>query len=123
MALTTTLLNQTRDDVQDALEDIFLYGAVGTGTTTPAAGDTALEFEVFRDAIDEIDKSVDNQITASLRVLTTEANGNAITEVGLLDAAAAGNLWTHDLVNSINKTSDIQLFMDVEITINVTEGS
>ena len=101
---------------------MFTYGAIGTDNTTPTAADTALGAEVFRDTIDEFDSSVTNKVTASLIVATTEANGNAIAEVGWLDAVAAGNLWTRNTITAINKTSDIQLFLSTTITITVSES-
>lgn len=123
MVLTTNLLNEIRDAVQTELKNNQLtHGAIGTDNTTPTAGDTALGSEVFIDAADEYDVTVANKLTASLRVLTTEANGNTIVEVGWFDAASGGDMKTHDLVNSIDKTSDIQLYIDSEITITVTES-
>ena len=123
MVLTTLLLNRTRDDVKVDLEVIYTHASIGTGTTTPVIGDTALEFEVFEDVIDDFGTAVANAITASLLVLTTEGNGNSITEIGFKDGlTGTANLWNHDLITAINKTSDIQLFFDKTITINVTEG-
>ncbi len=122
MVLTTLLLNQVRDDIKTDLENNVTYGAVGTDSTTPTAADTTLGTEVFRDTVDDVDTSGSNTVTVSLRVLTTEANGNTLVEIGLLDAAAAGNLWTHNTFTAITKTVDIQLYLDTTFTIAVTEG-
>ena len=123
MTLTTLILNRTRDDVKIDLTAIITHGAIGTGTTTPAVGDTALTNEVFEDTIADFSTAVVNQITASLEVTTTEANGNSISEVGFKDGlTGTALLWTHDLITAINKTSDIALWFDETITINVTEG-
>lgn len=123
MVLTSTFLTRVRGEVKTACLSLFTYGAVGTANTTPDESDTALGSEVFRDTVDEFDMTVTDQFTASLQVLTTEANGNTIREVGFFDAASAGNLWTRHTLNSIAKTSDIQLYLDVEVTISVTEGA
>jgi len=121
MVLTTLLLADIRDNTKTRISTTFTHGAVGTGTTTPTAGDTTLVTEVFRDTIDEVDTSGTDTAVSSLRVLTSEANGNAIAEHGTFNMAAGGSMWTRNTMTAINKTSDIQLFMDTQITITVTE--
>lgn len=121
MVITSTLLTRIRSDVKTDLQALFTHGAIGTGTTAATAADTTLETEVFRDTIDTFDTSASDKVVATLIVGLSEANSNAISEVGWLDAGAAGNLWTHNIITVINKTSDIQLFLDTSITITVTE--
>ena len=121
ISLTTLLFNQIRSDVKDDLEALFLYGAVGTDNTTPTAADTTLGGEVFRSDVDEVDKSGASTAVFSLRIAASEANGNDLKETGWLDAASSGNLWLRSLVNTITKTSDIQVFLDSTITVVVTE--
>ncbi len=121
MVITTSLIDQVVSDVKDDLEVVFLFGATGTDSTTPAAGDTVLGGEVFRDNIDEFDKSVSNAVTASLRILTSEANGNALAEGGWFNASSSGTMWTRNTLNAINKTSDIQVYLDTTITLTVEE--
>lgn len=115
-------MNQIRSDVKDDIEADVLYAAVGTGITAPTISDTALTSEIFRDVIDEYDKSTTDTITVSLRVLTTEANGYDLAEVGLFESASGGTAQTHDLITSITKTNDIQLYLDSSFQIDVTEG-
>ncbi len=123
MVLTSLLISQAVSDIKDDLELLFTHGSVGNGQTVPVASDTALEAEDFRDAIDDFDKSISDKVIASLRILTTENNGNSVSETGWFDAAAAGNMWTRNTLTAINKTSDIQIFLDTSITIKVVEGS
>lgn len=115
-------MNLVRTSIKTYLETQMTYGAAGTDNTTPAASDTALGGEVFRDAIDEFDDAVTDEITASLRILTTEANGNTLAEVGWFNASTAGTLLTRNTITSIAKTNDIQLFLDTSIQITVTEA-
>ena len=119
MVLTNSLLTQTRDDIKTLMETLFVTGDVGDDNTTPTSSDTALGNSVFSDGIDEFDSSVTDAVTASFRILTTEANGETIKETGWLDTSA--NLLTHNLVNDINKTSDISIFVDTTIQITVSE--
>lgn len=121
MVLTSTLLAQIRSDVKDDLEAVLTYGAVGTDDTTEDPSDTALGGEVFRDAVDDVDKSVADAITVSLVVDTSEANGNDINEAGLFDDPSAGDMGMRATLNEITKTSDITLFLDTTIEIEVTE--
>ncbi len=120
MVITSLLKTELRDVAAAEIVTEFTHGAIGTDNTAPTTGDTTLGTEVFRDAIDASTNS-GGIVTSSLRVLATEANGNAIAEYGWLDAAALGNLWTRNTITAINKTSDIQLYLDVQRTITVSE--
>lgn len=121
MVLTTLLINDIRDNAKTRFVTVMTHGAVGTDSTTPTASDTVLGAETFRDTIDFTDTSGTNTMIATLRVLTTENNGNNIAEFGTLDAASGGNLWTRNTMTAIVKTSDIQVFLDVQTTLSVTE--
>jgi len=121
LVLTTLLKTEIRNHSAAEIVTEFTHGSIGTGTTVAAASDTALGTEVFRDAIDESDNPGTGIVTSSLRVLSTEANGNSITEYGWFDASSGGNLWTRNTITAISKTSDIQLFLDVQIKITVQE--
>jgi len=122
MVLTGSLLDDIKDDIKSRLETLSTDIAVGTGDTTPTSSDTALETEVFRDSVDNIDTSVSNAVTVTLDLLTTEANGNTLTETGIFNDPSAGTMWTRNTFTSINKTSDINLFLDTTFTISVIEG-
>lgn len=122
MVLTTKLLNDIRDNVKDELELSFTYFAVGDDDTTPIISNTILGNETFRDAIDEFDKVAVASVTASGVIEASENNGYDVNEIGWLDAASGGNLWVHELINTVSKTSDIILYLDTTIDIVVTEG-
>ena len=123
MVLTTTYLNLSRDAIKNITVTEFTHGAIGTGTTPPTAGDTALETEVFRDVLDEVNTSATSSFTVSLRILTTEANGNNLTEVGYFDDPSAGDMMIRNVFTAIVKTSDFQVFLDAKVTINSTEDT
>ena len=122
MVLTTEMKDRLLSDIKTDLQNSFLYGAIGTDNTAATEADTALGTEVFRDSTDDYDLSASDKFVASLRVLTTEANGNDIVEAGFdVDASASGNLLTRNVINSITKNNSKQLYFDVEITITVEE--
>ena len=115
------MLIDIRDETKARIGVTFTHGAIGTDSTTPIASDTTLGAEVFRDTIDEFDDSQSDTVVTSLRVLTTEANGNTIRESGWFDDPSAGTMWTRNILTEIIKTNDIQIFLDVSIQIQVTE--
>ncbi len=62
--------------------------AVGTGTTAPAASDTALQTEKFRDAIAGKTRS-GASITLTYTLATGNGNGNTLTEAGIFDGTGS----------------------------------
>jgi len=67
--------------------------ALGTGTTAAAAGDTALETEVYREAAtrSRVTITVTNDGSQYTKTFTIDAT-HSLTEAGLMNAAAAGTL-------------------------------
>ena len=122
-ALTQVLLNREKDVVKADIASGITYGAFGTDDTTPTSADTALGDEIFRGTIDEVDSSGTSTVIISSRLLSTDANGNAIAEYGTFDAATGGSMFNRGTITTINKTSDIQIFIDTIFTVSVTEGS
>jgi len=94
------------------------YGAVGTGTNAPAAGDTALQTEVLRKSLTVTTNPSTGKAHLEFVVDYTEANGNTLTEVGIFNAAAAGTMLVRKLfASNIPKTSDKKITVVVETTI------
>lgn len=81
--------------------------AYGTNGTAPASGDTAIT-AAFTKAVDSVTYPASNQVTFAFSLLSTEDNGAAIMEFGLI--TAGGTLYSR-LVRSValNKASDISL--------------
>ena len=91
--------------------------AVGSGTTTPAVTDTAMQTEIVRVTPDT--KSVaDNVITLEHYYGTTEGNGT-IREVGVLNQATDGVLHMHGQpAAAITKTTNKTMRVTVTITLD-----
>jgi hypothetical protein len=91
------------------------YVAVGTGSGTPAASDTALVTELTRKALTW---SVAGAVaTGSVLFGTGEANGT-LTEVGLVDAPSGSTIKTHaNFTTAIVKNSTKLLQLDITITV------
>lgn len=94
--------------------------AVGSGTTAPAASDTSLQTEIFRQKIDRrIPES--SKMTFQILLGTADQNGNTFREVGLFEGTSTqgGNkLLARSLLNPvIAKTNLIQVTIAHEIAL------
>ena len=110
----------------------FLYGdsitapthiAIGTGTTAAAAGDTALETEVFpdganRSAISSRTKPSAKKTRFQMLVGVGEANGEDLTEVGALNAVTGGTLMNHVIHTKIEKDASFELKYQIQTEIS-----
>lgn len=80
----------------------YAYIAIGTGTTAPAIGDTALQTEVARSPV----QTPTNPSATVYEVTYTFPAGTGtgtITEAGLLDAPSAGNIFAHQTFSGVAK--------------------
>jgi len=97
------------------------HGAVGTGTNTPVAGDTALQSELLRKSLTVTTNPSTGKAHLEFVVDYSEGNGNTLTEVGIFNAASAGTMLLRKLfTNSIAKTSDMKVTVVVETTITAS---
>lgn len=95
--------------------DIPTHIALGDGTTTPAVSDTALESEQLRKEITS--KSATGSFGARMVVALASTEGNfGIKELGLLNAATDGDMYSHVAVNiakTTNETLNIQWSLEI----------
>lgn len=110
-------LDLIRDWLAGDTVDDPTHIAVGTGTATPLVTDTALVTEVLREVFSQVSKGTTGKVTFEMTLATTEANGNTLTEVGIFNAASAGDLLARVVFPGIAKTSSFELKIEVEITI------
>ena len=84
--------------------------AVGTGSTSADASQTALVGEVFRDSFDSTDKS-DRLAKFELVLSTLEATGNTVAEIGMFNSATgtAGTMFTRNTFAPVDKTNAIEI--------------
>lgn len=89
-------------------EAAFTYIAIGTGTTAPAAGDTTLQTEITTGGgaraaatASRVTTDVTND-TAQLVLTFNFTASFAVTESGVLNAAAAGTLLARQTFSAIN---------------------
>lgn len=92
----------------DGAEAVFNYLAVGTGTTAAAAGDTTLETEITDSGLARATGTASRSTTAvtndtaELTKTWNVTGTKAITEMGTLNAAAAGTLLARNVFSAVN---------------------
>ena len=92
------------------------YMAIGTGSTSPQPSDTALQNEVLRKDASE-SKGGTGEVTYTITVGSSEANGNDLQEVGLFNASSGGTMLNRITFTKISKTSDIEVKFEIKITV------
>ena len=111
-----TGLNYIASRMKDASATVMSHMAVGTGTTAASSGDTALETESARVALDS------STVTgASISYVATYPAGTgtgALTEAGILNASSAGTLLCRTLFSVINKGAADTMTVTWTITIS-----
>lgn len=96
-------------------EAAMSHMAIGTGTTAATAGDTALETELDRNALDSATDS-----GAVVTYVATWAAGDgtgAITEYGIFNAASVGVMLARHVASVINKGADDTLVVTWTVTL------
>jgi len=120
MVNTTSLLDLVKTAVKGEIVTQFNHVAVGTDNTTPTVGDTTLGAEVTRKTRQTYSEGT-SDVVISMWLSSLESNGDDLVEVGALNAASSGDLLTHEVFNSISKTSSVELWIDIEEQVDVSQ--
>lgn len=121
MVLTTINLTGINSQTKTFLTDNFTWIAFGTGTTPALASDTTLVTEILQKAIQESFTGSNNVIISGF-LNSTEGNGSSIAEIGA-KTGSGGTLRSRNVISpAIAKTSSIELWVDIDTTINVTQS-
>ena len=102
----------------------FTYLAIGTGTTSPAAGDTTLEAEITTGGgaraaatCSRITTTVTNDTAQMVHQWTFSATF-AVTESGVFDAASSGVLLARQTFSAINVVSGDKLEVTWKVQVS-----
>jgi hypothetical protein len=97
---------------------------IGTGTTTPLEADTALTTKISAWSGGSDYKTVlagyptfnesSKKSTVRCYVMSTEANGNTITEAGLFNTDGTPKLCDHHVFTGVVKNSSTELLIEIE---------
>lgn len=111
--------NLLRDFLNGDAVTGLTHFAVGTGTNAVTAADTALQTEVFRDALTKKTKDT-VKLTCQYYLASGSANGNTLAEAGLFNAATAGTMYARvNLASTIVKTASIAVTFTWDLTFSV----
>lgn len=121
MVLNNNILTAVKSSTKTQIQSDFTHVDFGTGTTTPLPGDTAMESSVVRNARQTITTLSDSIIVSGF-LGSGQANGSAITEIGVFDASSGGNMQDHSLITAVDKTSSKELWVDIKTNIEVTQS-
>lgn len=95
---------------------VMSHMAIGTGTTAPALGNTALEAEVSRRPLTSIE-TVGNVTTYEATFGQGHGTG-AITEAAIFNAAADGTMYNRTTFPVVNKQADDSMAITWAVTSN-----
>jgi hypothetical protein len=108
------------DQMADQGEAAMSHMAIGTGTTAAAAGDTALENELDRNALTSVTQGSDtdaNKVTYIGDWAAGDGTG-AITEAGIFNSASAGIMLCRTVFAVKNKGAGDTLTLTWVLTIS-----
>ena len=112
-------LNFICDRMAGTAEAVMSHMAVGTGSTAPAANDTALETPLgAREALDSTTVNT-NTITYVSSFEAGDSTG-AITEAGIFNAATLGTMLCRTTFGVVNKGADDTLQITWVITLTAS---
>ena len=108
--------NYVASRMKDTTKNAMSHMAVGTGTTTAAASQTALVTENDRNTL------TSSTVTANaIAYVCTWAAGDAsaaITEAGIFDAATGGDMLARTVFAVVNKGTDDSMTITWTITVS-----
>lgn len=100
----------------------FDYLAIGTGVTGPVPGNTTLETETHRETGTgtRVTTTVTNDTAQLVHTFTGYSGTEAVTEIGMLNAAAAGDLLMRQTFTALNVdwTAGDSIQMTVKIQVS-----
>lgn len=97
---------------------VFGYMAVGTGTTSVAAGDTTLETELDRNATTVSGGTATNNTIEFETVWNAGDGTGAITEAGIFNASSSGDMLARTTFSAVNKSASDILTITWTVTIS-----
>jgi hypothetical protein len=114
--VVTTGKNYIASRMKDATATAMTHMELGTGTTAAAVGDTALQTAISGSRVTLTSTTVTTNAVAYVASFPAGTGTGAITEAGILNAGATGNMLCRTVFGVVTKASGDT----VVITWNVT---
>jgi hypothetical protein len=102
--------------MKDASATAMSHMAIGTGSTSAAAGNTALGSEAGRVALTST--TVTSNAVAYVATFPAGTGTGAVTEAGILNASSSGTLLCRTVFSVINKGAADTLGITWTVTVN-----
>ena len=102
--------------MKDASATAMSHMAIGSGTTNPAASDTAVETELGRVALTST--SVSAAVVTYVATFAAGTGTGAVTEAGILNASSGGTLLCRTEFNVVNKGSSDSMTVTWTVTVS-----
>jgi hypothetical protein len=99
-----------------SIPTVMSYMAIGTGTATPAVGNTTLGVEAGRVALASFSSS-SNQVTATATFPAGTGTG-AITEAGIFNANSSGTMLCRTTFPVVNKAAGDSIAITWVVTVS-----
>lgn len=109
MAITVVGLNTIRSLAGSPQPTIPTHMAIGSGTTAFNDSDTALDYEVDRNALTSYDLSVNKVGTYIANFSSTEISGLNVSEFGLINSITNGSLFHREVIDNLFFEGDREL--------------
>ena len=116
--VVTTGLNFIASRMKDATATVMSHMAIGTGTTAPELGNTALGTESARVALASTTVTGNAVAYTATFPAGTPASLTAITEAGIFNAASAGTMLCRTVFAAVNKDVGDTLSITWTVTIS-----
>jgi len=102
--------------MKDATTNAMSHMAIGTGSTSPAAGNTALGAQAHREALTST--TVSSNVVTYVASFGAGDGTGAITEAGLFNASSGGDMLCRTTFAVVNKGSADSMTITWEVTVS-----
>lgn len=119
MVITNSTIAGIKQATKDNIISTFTHMAFGTGTFSGLSSATSLNNELVTNARQEYTE-LSNSVVISGFLSKTEQNGSVIKEAGCKEGST-GTLHSGKAIDVVNKTSSVELWIDNEISINISQ--
>ncbi len=97
---------------------VMTHMAVGTGTTDPAAGDTALETQVGSRKAFTTSASVSGAVVTYVCAFSAGEGTGALTEAGIFNASSSGTMLCRTEFSVVNKGASDSMTITWTVTVS-----
>ena len=102
--------------IKDSTTNAMSHMAIGTGTASPAAGNTALGSQAHRSALTST--TVSSNVVTYVASFGAGDGTGAITEAGLFNASFSGDMLCRTTFSVVNKGSQDSMTITWQVTVS-----